>query len=40
VAAAPLLHSLIADELSREAYVVLPTAISRVIPRWMKKMSQ
>ena len=40
VAAATLLHSLIADELSREAYVVLPTSISRAIPRWMKKISQ
>ena len=40
VAAATLLHSLIADELSHEAYVVLPTAISRAIPKWMKKMSQ
>lgn len=40
VTAATFLHSLIADELSHEAYVVLPTAISRAIPRWMKKMSQ
>ena len=40
VAAATLLHSLIADNLSQEAYVVLPTAISRAIPRWMKEMSQ
>ena len=40
VAAATLLHSLIADELSQEAYVVLPTVISRVIPKWMKEMSQ
>ena len=40
VAAATLLHSLIADDLSQEAYVVLPTAISRVIPKWMKEMSQ
>ena len=40
VAAATLLHSLIADELSHEAYVVLPTAISRAIPRCMKEMSQ
>ena len=40
VAAATLLHSLIADELSQEAYVVLPTSISRAIPRGMKKMSQ
>ncbi|EGP67117.1 YjeF C-terminal domain protein [Streptococcus sp. oral taxon 056 str. F0418] len=39
VAAATLLHSLIADELSQEAYVVLPTTISRAIPRWMKKMT-
>ena len=40
VVAATLLHSLIADKLSQEAYVVLPTTISRAIPRWMKKMSQ
>ena len=40
VAAATLLHSLIADDLSQEAYVVLPTAISRAISRWMKEMSQ
>ena len=40
VAAATLLHSFIADELSQEAYVVLPTAISRDIPKWMKEMSQ
>ena len=40
VAAATLLHSLIADNLSQEAYVALPTAISRAIPRWMKEMSQ
>ena len=40
VAAATLLHSLIADKLGQEAYVVLPTAISRAIPRWMKEMSQ
>ena len=40
VTAATLLHSLIADELSQEAYVVLPTSISRAIPRWMKEMSR
>ena len=40
VAAATFLHSLIADKLGQEAYVVLPTAISRAIPRWMKEMSQ
>ena len=40
MAAATLLHSLIADDLSQEAYVVLPTAISRDIPKWMKEMSQ
>ena len=40
VTAATLLHSLIADELSQEAYVVLPTSISRAIPMWMKEMSR
>jgi len=38
VTAATHLHSAIADELAEEAYVVLPTEISRVIPRWMKKI--
>lgn len=37
--AATYLHSAIADDLANEAYVVLPTAISREIPRWMKKFS-
>ncbi|MBP2621305.1 NAD(P)H-hydrate dehydratase [Streptococcus panodentis] len=40
VAAATLLHSVIADALSREAYVVLPTDISREIPRWMKLLCE
>ena len=30
------LHSAIADDLSKNAYVVLPTAISREIPKWMR----
>ena len=38
VTAATYLHSAIADELAEEAYVVLPTEISRAIPRWMKKI--
>lgn len=38
VTAATHLHSAIADELAEEAYVVLPTEISRAIPRWMKKI--
>ena len=36
VAAATYLHSAIADELAQEAYVVLPSAISKAIPKWMK----
>lgn len=40
VAAATYLHSAIADELAQEAYVVLPSAISKAIPKWMKKLSE
>ena len=40
VAVATYLHSAIADDLSKKAYVVLPTAISKEIPKWMKKISQ
>ena len=40
VAVATYLHSAIADDLSKEAYVVLPTSISKEIPKWMKKISQ
>ena len=36
VVAATHLRSAIAEELSKEAYVVLPTSISRDIPRLMK----
>ena len=39
VVVATYLHSAIAEDLSKEAYVVLPTAISKEIPRWMKKWS-
>lgn len=39
VGAATYLHSAIADQLAQEAYVVLPTAISRDIPKWMKKFT-
>lgn len=39
VGAASYLHSAIAEDLSKEAYVVLPTSISREIPKWMKRMS-
>ena len=40
VAAATYLHSAIADELSKDAYVVLPSAISKATPKWMKKLSE
>ena len=40
VAAATYLHSAIADELSKDAYVVLPSAISKAIPKWMKEISE
>ena len=39
VAVATYLHSAIAEDLSKEAYVVLPTNISKEIPKWMKKWS-
>lgn len=38
VAVATYLHSAIADDLSKEAYVVLPTTISREIPKWMMEI--
>lgn len=40
VVVATHLHSAIAEDLSKEDYVVLPTAISKEIPKWMKKNSQ
>ena len=40
VVVATHLHSAIAENLSKKSYVVLPTAISRKIPKWMKKISQ
>ncbi|BBE39793.1 NAD(P)H-hydrate dehydratase [Streptococcus dysgalactiae] len=40
VACAAYLHSAIADALAQEAYVVLPTAISQEIPKWMKVLSE
>lgn len=40
VVVATHLHSAIAEDLSKEVYVVLPTAISKEIPKWMKKISQ
>ena len=39
VVVATHLHSAIAEDLSKEVYVVLPTAISKEIPKWMKKWS-
>ena len=39
VVVATYLHSAIAEDLSKEAYVVLPTTISQEIPKWMKKWS-
>ena len=39
VVVATHLHSAIAEDLSKEAYVVLPTTISKEIPKWMKKWS-
>ena len=38
VAVATYLHSAIADDLSKDAYVVLPTAISKEIPKWMREI--
>ncbi|CCI63089.1 Uncharacterized protein in folD-pbp2B intergenic region [Streptococcus dysgalactiae subsp. equisimilis AC-2713] len=40
VACAAYLHSAIANALAQEAYVVLPTAISQEIPKWMKTISE
>ncbi|MBO0457704.1 NAD(P)H-hydrate dehydratase [Enterococcus hulanensis] len=37
IGAAVYLHSLIGDELAKDHYVVLPTSISEVLPRYMKK---
>ena len=39
VVVATYLHSAIAEDLSKEDYVVLPTTISKEIPKWMKKWS-
>lgn len=39
VVVATHLHSAIAEDLSKEVYVVLPTSISKEIPKWMKKWS-
>ena len=36
VVVATHLHSAIADDLSKKAYVVLPTSISKEIPKWMR----
>lgn len=36
VVVASHLHSGIAEDLSKEAYVVLPTSISKEIPKWMR----
>ena len=38
VVVASHLHSGIADDLSKNAYVVLPTAISKEIPKWMREI--
>ena len=38
VVVASHLHSAIADDLSKDAYVVLPTAISKEIPKWMREI--
>ena len=38
VVVASHLHSAIADDLSKNAYVVLPTTISREIPKWMREI--
>ena len=38
VVVASHLHSAIADDLSKDAYVVLPTTISCEIPKWMRKI--
>ena len=38
VVVATHLHSAIAEDLSKEVYVVLPTAISKEIPKWMREI--
>ena len=38
VVVASHLHSGIAEDLSKNAYVVLPTAISKEIPKWMREI--
>lgn len=38
VVVASHLHSAIAEDLSKNAYVVLPTAISKEIPKWMREI--
>lgn len=38
VVVATHLHSAIAEDLSKNAYVVLPTAISQEIPKWMREI--
>ena len=38
VVVASHLHSAIADDLSKDAYVVLPTTISCEIPKWMREI--
>ena len=40
VVVATYLHSAIAQELAQENYLVLPTEISRLLPKTMKKISQ
>lgn len=38
VVVASHLHSAIAEDLSKNAYVVLPTALSQEIPKWMREI--
>ena len=40
VVVATYLHSAIAQELAQENYLVLPTEISKLLPKTMKKISQ
>lgn len=40
VVAATYLHSAIAQDLSKDHYVVLPTSISQAISTWMKRLSE
>lgn len=40
VVVATYLHSAIAQELAQENYLVLPTEISKALPKTMKKISQ